>query len=132
MAKTLESSGDSGLVAWRDHLHRRDVQECREDDFCQGRIAARPGGLFNSKLEGNTQRAIDFHEGDKIDETALKALIRAAVSLNTGSLKKVAKNTAGKATARPGRFRRNQRATRLQITAEANHESERQAKRRGS
>jgi hypothetical protein len=41
-----------------------------------------PSGLFNSSLEGNTRRAIDFHEGDKIDETALKALIRAAVALN--------------------------------------------------
>src|SRR5262245_46282157 len=41
-----------------------------------------PSGLFNSSLEGNTRRAIDFHEGDKIDEQALKALIRAAVTLN--------------------------------------------------
>ncbi|HZJ12536.1 MAG TPA: DUF1801 domain-containing protein, partial [Methyloceanibacter sp.] len=39
-------------------------------------------GLFNSSLEGNTRRAIDFHEGDKIDEKAFKALIRAAVALN--------------------------------------------------
>jgi len=42
-----------------------------------------PAGLFNSSLEGNTRRAIDFHEGDKIDEKALTALIRAAVALNT-------------------------------------------------
>jgi hypothetical protein len=42
-----------------------------------------PSGLFNSSLEGNTRRAIDFHEGDKIDEKALKALIHAAVALNT-------------------------------------------------
>ena len=41
-----------------------------------------PSGLFNSSLEGNTRRAIDFHEGEKIDEEALKALIRAAVTLN--------------------------------------------------
>ena len=41
-----------------------------------------PSGLFNSSLEGNTRRAIDFQEGEKIDEKALKALIRAAVSLN--------------------------------------------------
>jgi hypothetical protein len=40
-------------------------------------------GLFNSSLEGNVRRAIDIHEGDKIDEKALKALIRAAVALNT-------------------------------------------------
>jgi hypothetical protein len=46
---------------------------------------ADPSGLFNSSLEGNTRRAIDFHEGDKIDEKELKALIRAAVALNTSS-----------------------------------------------
>jgi len=44
-----------------------------------------PSGLFNSSLEGNVRRAIDFHEGDKLDEKALKALIRAAVALNTSS-----------------------------------------------
>jgi Domain of unknown function (DU1801) len=42
-----------------------------------------PSGLFNSSLEGNVRRAIDFHEGDKIDETAFRALIRSAVALNT-------------------------------------------------
>jgi len=42
-----------------------------------------PSGLFNSSLEGNTRRAIDFHQGERIDEKALKALIRAAVALNT-------------------------------------------------
>ncbi len=42
-----------------------------------------PSGLFNASLEGNTRRAIDFHEGDEIDEEALKALIRGAVALNT-------------------------------------------------
>jgi hypothetical protein len=41
-----------------------------------------PSGLFNASLDGNARRAIDFHEGDKIDEKALKALIRAAVALN--------------------------------------------------
>jgi hypothetical protein len=51
--------------------------------FAKGAKLEDPSGLFNSSLEGNTRRAIDFHEGDKIDETALKALIRAAVALNT-------------------------------------------------
>lgn len=51
--------------------------------FAKGAALADPSGLFNSSLEGNTRRAIDFHEGDKIDEKALKALIRAAVALNT-------------------------------------------------
>ena len=50
--------------------------------FAKGASLADPSALFNSSLEGNTRRAIDFHEGDKIDEKALKALIRAAVALN--------------------------------------------------
>ena len=53
--------------------------------FAKGASLEDPSGLFNSRLEGNTRRAIDFHEGDKIDEKALKALIRAAVALNTSS-----------------------------------------------
>ena len=53
--------------------------------FAKGAALADPAGLFNSSLEGNTRRAIDFHEGDKIDEKALKALIRAAVALNTSA-----------------------------------------------
>ena len=51
--------------------------------FAKGASLEDPSGLFNSSLEGNTRRAIDFHEGDKIDEKTLKALIRAAVALNT-------------------------------------------------
>jgi len=51
--------------------------------FAKGASLDDPSGLFNSSLEGNTRRAIDFHEGDTIDEKALKALIRAAVVLNT-------------------------------------------------
>ncbi len=50
--------------------------------FAKGASLEDPSGLFNSSLEGNTRRAIDFHEGDEIDEKALKALIRAAVALN--------------------------------------------------
>jgi hypothetical protein len=51
--------------------------------FAKGASLPDPSRLFNSSLEGNTRRAIDFHEGDKIDEKALQALIRAAVALNT-------------------------------------------------
>ena len=51
--------------------------------FAKGASLPDPSGLFNSSLEGNTRRAIDFQEGDTIDEKALKALIRAAVALNT-------------------------------------------------
>jgi hypothetical protein len=50
--------------------------------FAKGASLKDPSGLFNSSLEGNTRRAIDFHEGAKIDEKALKALICAAVALN--------------------------------------------------
>ena len=53
--------------------------------FAKGASLKDPSGLFNSSLEGNTRRAIDFHEGDKLDEEALKALIRAAVALNKSS-----------------------------------------------
>ena len=50
--------------------------------FAKGAALEDPARLFNSSLDGNTRRAIDFHEGEKIDEKALKALIRAAVALN--------------------------------------------------
>jgi hypothetical protein len=50
--------------------------------FAKGAALKDPSGLFNSSLDGNTRRAIDFHEGDKIDEPALKTLVRAAVTLN--------------------------------------------------
>ena len=58
--------------------------------FAHGASLKDPSGLFNSSLEGNTRRAIDFHEGDKINERALKALIRAAVELNQSKVKKKA------------------------------------------
>jgi hypothetical protein len=51
--------------------------------FAKGAVLNDPSGLFNSSLEGNTRRAIDFHEDEEIDEEALKALVRAAVTLNT-------------------------------------------------
>ena len=52
--------------------------------FAKGAKLDDPKGLFNSSLDGNVRRAIDFHEGDAIDEEGLKALFRAAVALNTG------------------------------------------------
>ncbi|WP_353645956.1 DUF1801 domain-containing protein [Mesorhizobium sp. WSM2239] len=64
--------------------------------FAKGASLEDPSGLFNSSLEGNTRRAIDFYEGDKIDEEALKALIRAAV----------AKNISARTAARPVRSRK--------------------------
>jgi hypothetical protein len=56
--------------------------------FAKGAALKDPSRLFNSSLEGNTRRAIDFHEGDKINETALKTLIRAAVTLNKSKAKR--------------------------------------------
>ena len=50
--------------------------------FAKGAALDDPSGLFNSSLEGTTRRAIDFHEGETIDEAALKALVRAAVAVN--------------------------------------------------
>ena len=64
--------------------------------FAKGASLPDPSNLFNSSLEGNTRRAIDFHEDDKIDEKALKALIRAAMALNTSV----------RTTARPVRSRK--------------------------
>ena len=55
--------------------------------FAKGAALADPAGLFNSSLEGNTRRAIDIREGEEIDADAFKALIRAAVSLNTSKTK---------------------------------------------
>ena len=55
--------------------------------FAKGAALKDPSGLFNSSLEGNTRRAIDFHEGDKINEEALKTLVRAAVTLNKSRAK---------------------------------------------
>lgn len=56
--------------------------------FARGAMLDDPTGLFNSSLDGNVRRAIDFHEGDAIDEAALKALIRAAVALNRSTAKR--------------------------------------------
>ena len=53
--------------------------------FFKGAFIEDPAGLFNASLEGNTRRAIDIHEGDSLDEEALKALIQAAVALNSSS-----------------------------------------------
>ncbi len=56
--------------------------------FAKGASLEDPSGLFNSSLEGNVRRAIDFHEGDAIDEAAFKALIREAVDLNESKAKR--------------------------------------------
>jgi hypothetical protein len=62
--------------------------------FAKGASLDDPSGLFNSSLEGNMRRAIDFHEGDKINGRALKALVRAAIALNQSKSKKKAPTKA--------------------------------------
>jgi hypothetical protein len=69
--------------------------------FAKGASLSDPSGLFNSSLEGDTRRAIDLREGDKINERALKTLIRSAVALNT----------SGQATARPVRPQKRPKST---------------------
>ena len=62
--------------------------------FAKGAALKDPSGLFNSSLDGNTRRAIDFHEGEKINEKAFKTLVRAAVTLNSSKAKKPTKGSA--------------------------------------
>ncbi|HEX3808652.1 MAG TPA: DUF1801 domain-containing protein [Rhizomicrobium sp.] len=73
--------------------------------FANGASLEDPSGLFNSSLEGNMRRAIDIHEGDKVNERALKALIRAAIARNQAKVKKTAPVAAPakarKSTSRP-------------------------------
>ena len=69
--------------------------------FAKGAALKDPSGLFNSSLDGNTRRAIDFHEGEQIDEEALKTLVRAAVTLNKSTAQSRADTK--RATPRPGR-----------------------------
>jgi len=64
--------------------------------FAHGAVLKDPAGLFNSSLDGNVRRAIDIHEGDKVDETALKDLIRAAVALNLKRKSKPKPRATGK------------------------------------
>lgn len=64
--------------AYKDHV---------KTTFAKGAALEDPSGLFNSGLDGNVRRAIDFHEGEKVDEEAVKALVRAAVALNRSGAK---------------------------------------------
>ena len=68
--------------------------------FAKGASLPDPAGIFNSSLDGNTRRAIDFREGDKINEKAFKALIKAAVELNTAKRSAPAKKKAAKGKAK--------------------------------
>lgn len=96
--RALIRAADPGIVEewkWEVPVWSRDGLICTGETykkavkltFAKGASLPDPSGLFNSSLTGNTRRAIDFHEGETIDEKAFQALIRAAVSLNQSTAK---------------------------------------------
>src|SRR5215213_1745704 len=83
--KWRKPSNPSGVPVWSDHgiiCTGETYKTAVKLTFASGAALEDPSGLFNASLEGSTRRAIDFHESDKIDEAALKALVDAAVKLN--------------------------------------------------
>ena len=78
-----EESGHSGVVARRHHLHRRILKNAVKLTFAKGAFLKDPARLFNSSLDGNVRRAIDIHEGETVDASAFKTLVRQAVALNS-------------------------------------------------
>ena len=91
--RALIKAADPGMVEewkWSNPVWSHDGLICTGETykkavkttFAKGAALPDPSGLFNASLDGNVRRAIDFHEGDQLDEKALKALIRAAVALN--------------------------------------------------
>jgi hypothetical protein len=79
-----------GVPVWSDHgmiCTGETYKNVVKMTFAKGAALRDPSGLFNSSLEGNTRRAIDFHEGEKIDDEALKTLVRAALTLNKSKAK---------------------------------------------
>ena len=100
--RALILEADPGIVEewkWSNPVWSRDGIVCTGEaykavvkmTFPRGASLADPKGLFNSSLEGNVRRAIDFHEGDKLDKAALKALIKAAVVANQAAHQKAAR-----------------------------------------
>jgi hypothetical protein len=84
--KWRKPSNPSGVPLWEHHgivCTGETYKDKVKLTFANGAALADPTGLFNSSLEGNTRRAIDFFEGDAVDEAAFKALVREAVALNT-------------------------------------------------
>ena len=80
-----------GVPTWSDHgivCTGETYKSAVKMTFAKGASVPDPAGLFNSSLEGNTRRAIDFREGDKVNEKALKALIMAAVALNQSTARR--------------------------------------------
>ena len=82
------SNGMAGVPVWSHHgivCTGETYKKAVKVTFAKGAALKDPSGLFNSSLDGNVRRAIDFHEGDKINERALTALVKAAVKLNASS-----------------------------------------------
>jgi hypothetical protein len=97
--RALVKAADPGVIEewkWSNPVWSHDGLICTGEayksavkmTFAKGAALPDPAGLFNSSLDGNVRRAIDFREGDKVDEKALKALIRAAVDLNKSSARR--------------------------------------------
>ncbi len=86
----MEVDGKPGVVSRRNNRGRQRPQEKVKLTFSHGASLPDPEKLFNAGLEGNARRAIDFFEGDKVNERALKNLVRAAVNHNQIKLKKKA------------------------------------------
>ena len=92
MAKALERDARSaGVGAQRHHCTGETYKTYVKLTFANGAALEDPSGLFNASLDGNVRRAIDIHEGDKINDKAFKALIRAAVAMNTAKHATVAR-----------------------------------------
>ncbi|HEX5182946.1 MAG TPA: DUF1801 domain-containing protein [Allosphingosinicella sp.] len=86
-ADVVETWKWRGVPVWEDHgiiATGETYKAVVKMTFAKGASLPDPSRLFNSSLDGNVRRAIDFHEGEAIDEEALKALVRAAVALNRG------------------------------------------------
>ena len=85
------SNGMVGVPVWSHHgivCTGETYKKVVKITFAKGASLKDPSGLFNASLDGNVRRAIDVHEGEKLDEKALKALIRAAVALNKSSVRR--------------------------------------------
>ena len=89
--KWRKPSNPAGVPVWSRHgiiCTGETYKDKVKLTFAKGASLDDPSGLFNSSLEGNTRRAIDFFEGDKVNATALKALVRGAIALNTSKAAK--------------------------------------------
>ena len=88
----MDESVSFDLVARRHHLHWRILQECREAYLRQGRVSEGSGpSLQRENLDGNARRAIDIHEGEEVDKSAFKALVRQAAAFNSSGKSKPSK-----------------------------------------